>query len=182
MRKVIFAINMSIDGCVDHTRFFPNEDVFEYWNNFIHSVDLIAYGRKMYELMFPYWADPANCDSELEKDFAQRLTSLEKVIFSRTLKSADYNARVVSTDPVAELLKLKQAPGGDISASTVSMLPLLTQAGIIDEYRLVVHPIIVGCGVHLVDAGGLAEKLKLTLVSTKTFKSGAIALHYAKDE
>ncbi len=181
MRKVIFAINMTIDGCVDHTKFFPAEDIFEYWNSFIHSIDLIAYGRKTYELMFPYWADPANCDSELEKEFAQRLTRLEKVVFSKSLESAEYNARVVSTDPVAELLKLKQVDGGNISVSTVSMLPLLAQAGVIDEYRFVVHPLMVGQGVHLLEAGSMAEKLKLTLVSTKTFGSGAIALHYAKE-
>jgi dihydrofolate reductase len=180
MRKVIFAINMSIDGCVDHTRFSPGEGVDEYFTALVRDVDLIAYGRKMYELMFPYWTDPANRDTPLKNEFAERITGLDKIVFSRTLASANYNTRIVNTDPVEELQKLKQAPGGNILVSTVSMLPQLAHAGEIDEYRFVVAPVIIGQGPRLVEDGTLAEKLNLELVATKTFEAGSIALHYKK--
>lgn len=181
MRKVIYAINMSIDGFVGHTSFMPGQDVYEYSASLMFEVDLIAFGRKTYELMFPYWADQANWDSALEAKFAQRITSLDKIVFSRTLDSAEYNTRIVSTDPVAELLRLKQAPGKDIAVSTVSMFPQLAEAGVIDEYRFLVHPILVGQGPRLVEGGSLAEKLSLKLVESRTFKSGCVALRYLKN-
>jgi dihydrofolate reductase len=181
MRKVILAINMSIDGCVGHTNLGPPDlEVFEYFDALMRDADLIAYGRKMYEIMFPYWADEANWADELDTEFGQRLTAFDKVVFSRTLANAEYNTRVVRTDPAAELLKLKQAPGKNIYVGTVSMIPQLAQAGVIDEYHFVVVPVIVGQGPRLVEDGTLAEKLNLELVAAKTFKSGSVALHYKK--
>jgi dihydrofolate reductase len=181
MRKVIFAINMSIDGCISHMSFRPDEEVFGYFNDLIQQdVDLIAYGRKMYEIMFPYWAEEANWERAVEKGFGPKISGLDKIVFSRTLDTAEYNTRIVRTDPVEELLKLKQAPGGNILISTVSMLPQLAQAGVIDEYRFVVAPVIIGQGPRLVEDGTLAENLNLELVATKTFKAGSIALHYKK--
>jgi dihydrofolate reductase len=181
MRKVILAINMSIDGCISHMSLpGPDEEVGGYFNDLMLDADLIAYGRKMYEIMFPYWADEANWADELDTEFGQRLTAFDKVVFSRTLANAEYNTRVVSTDPAAELLKLKQAPGKNIYVGTVSMVPQLAQAGVIDEYHFVVVPVIVGQGPRLVEDGALAENLNLELVAAKTFKSGWIALHYKK--
>lgn len=182
MRNVIYAINMSIDGCVGHTSFggSPDEELFNYFTSLLQDVDLIVYGRKMYEIMFPYWAEEANRGTKWETEFAQRITDLDKIVFSRSLDSVEYNTRIVRTDPVEELLKLKQAPGKNISVDTVSMVPQLAQAGLIDEYHLVVHPVIAGRGPRLVEDGSLVEKLNLKLVATRTFKSGCIALHYAK--
>jgi hypothetical protein len=85
MRKVIFAINMSIDGCVSHMSLGPDEEVFEYINELMRrDVGLIAYGRKMYEIMFPYWAGEANSETKVEAEFAQWITGLDKIVFSRT--------------------------------------------------------------------------------------------------
>jgi dihydrofolate reductase len=181
MRKIFFAINMSIDGCVNYMSFRADEEVFGYFNDLMHQdVGLIAYGRKMYEIMFPYWAEEANRERAVEKGFGQWLTDIDKIVFSRTLNSAEYNTRVVSTDPVAELLKLKQTPGKNIYVGTISMLPQLAQAGVIDEYHFIVSPVIVGEGPRLVEDGTLTEKFNLELVTTKTFKAGSIALHYKK--
>jgi dihydrofolate reductase len=156
MRKVILAINMSIDGCVGHMSLSPDEEIFWHFNDLMQrDVDLIAYGRKMYEIMFPYWAEEANQETKVEKEFAQKITSLDKIVFSRTLHDAEYNY-----------------------VATVSMLPQLAQAGVIDEYHFFVLPVIAGQGPRLVEDGALADKLNLELVATKTFKSGAIALHY----
>ncbi|WP_184549338.1 dihydrofolate reductase family protein [Mucilaginibacter sp. FT3.2] len=181
MRKVIYAINMSIDGCVGHMSLSPDEEVFEYFNKLMHDgVDLIAYGRKTYQIMFPYWAEDENRETKIEKEFAPKITEMDKIVFSQTLESAEYNTRVVHTDPAEELLKLKQQPGGKIYVGTVSMLPQLLQKGVIDECYLFVAPVIVGNGPRLVENGSLAEKLNLKLVAAKAFKSGYVMHHYAK--
>ena len=182
MRKVIFAITMSIDGCIGHMNrsLAPDEEVGAYFNDLMLDADLIAYGRKMYEIMFPYWADEANWADESDAKFGQWLTAFDKIVFSRTLEIAEYNTRVVNTDPAAELLKLKQAPGKNIFVGTVSMLSQLAQAGAIDEYHFVIAPVIIGQGPRLIEDGTLAEVLNLELVATKNFKAGVIALHYKK--
>ena len=181
MRKVILAINMSIDGCIGHMSLpGPDEEVGGYFNDLMHQdVDLIAYGRKMYEIMFPYWADEANWADELDTEFGQWITDIDKIVFSRTLDSAEYNTRIVCTDPVEELLKLKQTPGKNIYVGTVSMLPQLALAGVIDEYHFVVVPVIIGQGPRLVESG-LPERLQLKLVESTVFKSGAVVLRYLK--
>ena len=182
MRKVIYCINFSIDGCVDHTKFSGDEELFDYFIGTMDDVDLSLYGRKMYGLMFPYWAEVAKNQSgtNWQNEFAQKITEVDKVVFSRTLDNAEYNTRIVRTDPADELRKLKQAPGKNITVDTVSLFAQLAQAGLIDEYHLLIHPVIVGQGPRLVENGSLAEKLNLKLVGSRTFKSGVIAFHYAK--
>jgi dihydrofolate reductase len=182
MRKIIYAINISIDGCVDHTSFTKgDEELFDYFTGNMQDIDLSVYGRKMYGLMFPYWADVAKNQSgtKWENEFAQSITDVDKVVFSRTLDSIDGNTVIVRTDPVDELLKLKQAPGKNISVDTVRLFAQIAQAGLIDEYNFVVHPVIVGQGTRLVE-GSLPEQLQLKLVETKVFKSGCVALRYVK--
>ena len=146
------------------------------------DVDLLFYGRIMYQLMFPYWADVAREKKEgrWEIEFAERLTSMEKVVMSRTLDSVMENARIIRSNPVEELRRLKELPGKKISVDTVSMLPELTAAGLIDEFNIVVHPILVGKGRHLFAPGSLQENFKLKLVETRVFKGGQVALHYVK--
>lgn len=184
MRKIIYTINISIDGCVDHTSFgpvSPDQELFDYFTRQMQDVDLDVYGRKMYELMFPYWSDVAKDKSgtKWENEFAERLTAIDKVVFSRSLDSVEGNARIVRTDPIGELLRLKQAPGKNISVDTVSMFAQIAEAGLIDEYNFVVHPVIVGKGTRLVE-GSLPERLQLKLVDSIVFKSGAVALKYLK--
>ncbi len=182
MRKIIYAINISIDGCVDHTRFTKaDEELFDYLTSIMRDIDLSVYGRKMYGLMFPYWADVAKNQSgtKWENEFAQTITDVDKVVFSRSLDGIEGNIRIVRTDPVAELLKLKQAPGKNISVDTVSLFAQIAQAGLIDEYHFVVHPVIVGQGTRLLE-GSLPERLQLKLVESNVFKSGCVALRYLK--
>lgn len=182
MRTVTFGMNISIDGYCDHTIFDPTEELYDYFTGMMDDVDLLFYGRVMYELMFPYWADVAKSKSGTagENRFAERLTAIDKVVISRSLDSVDENTRIIRNNPAEELLKLKQQPGKKISLDSVSLLPELIAAGLIDEFHLVVHPIIVGKGRPLLDAGSLQEKLKLKLVDTIVFKSGCVAHHYMK--
>lgn len=182
MRTVSFGMNISLDGYCDHTTFTPSEELYDYFTDMMRDVDLLFFGRVMYQLMFPYWSDMARDQSGTpdENRFAERFTAIEKVVVSRTLESAQHNTRIVRSNPAAELLKLKQQPGGKISVDTVSMLPELISAGLIDKFNLVVHPVIVGGGRPLLDVGSLQENFNLKLADTIVFKSGCVALHYEK--
>src|SRR5579863_5382540 len=117
MRNVIYAINVTIDGCCDHTKFNPDEETFEYFMRLLRDVDLLVYGRKTYQLMVPYWPDIAKSQSETKADieFAQTFVSKKKIVFSRSLASAeDENTKVVRTNLRDEILKLKQEQHKDI--------------------------------------------------------------------
>lgn len=182
MRPVTFGMNISLDGYCDHTFAAPSEELYDYFTGMMDDVDLLFFGRVMYELMFPYWADVARDQSGTagENKFAERFTAIDKVVVSRSLESVMENARIIRSNPAAELLKLKQQPGKKISVDSVSMLPELITAGLIDEFNLVIHPAIVGKGRPLLPAGSLQEQLNLKLVETKTFSSGCVAHHYRK--
>ncbi len=184
MRLVTYAINISLDGCCDHTKFGPGDDdeLMEYFTRFFDDIDLVVYGRKTYELMFPYWANVAKDPSatKTDTDFARAITAVDKVVFSRTLAKADENTSFIRTDPAGELMKLKQQPGKKISIGSVSLLPQLMALGLIDEYRLVVHPIVVGEGRRVFENTSFPENLPLKLSGTKVFKSGCVGLHYLK--
>ncbi|AUD03451.1 dihydrofolate reductase family protein [Spirosoma pollinicola] len=182
MKTVSFSMNISLDGYCDHSMFNPSEEVLEYFTETLSEVDLLFFGRVMYQLMFPYWADVAQnqTGTAAENRFAQRLTAIDRVVMSCSLNSLDDNTRIVRSHPAEELLKLKQQPGNKISVDSVSLLPELIQAGLIDEFQLVVHPVMVGQGRPLLTGGSLQEKLNLRLVDTTAFKSGSIALHYLK--
>lgn len=185
MRTVSFGLNISIDGYCDHTIGNPSEELMDYFTGTMDDVDLLFFGRVMYQLMFPYWSDVAENQSgtAAENRFAKRFSAIDRIVVSRSLDSGDVdhtNTRIIRSNPAAELLKLKQQPGKKITVDSVSMLPELITAGLIDEFNLVVHPVIVGKGRSLLDAGSLRERLDLKLVNTIHFKSGCIALHYLK--
>jgi dihydrofolate reductase len=184
MRNVIFAINLTLDGCCDHTRQLADEETHEYFTRLIQTeVDLFVYGRKTYQLMVPYWPDIAKTHSETkaENEFADAFDSVNKVVFSRTLDSAeDKNTRIVRTDLRDEILKLKQEPGKSILTGGVSVPSQLIELGLVDEYRFVVGPIIAGEGKRLLEGVRLPQSLQLKLVESKIFKSGCVALHYLK--
>ena len=176
MRNVIYAINITLDGCCDHTKFNPAEDLLEHFTHLLRDdAGLLVYGRKTYQLMVPYWPDIAKSQSETKADieFAQAFDSLNKIVFSRSLASAeDKNTRIVRTNLRDEILKLKQEPGKDILVGGVDIPSQLIELGLVDEYRFVVMPIIVGKGRRLLEGVNLPERLQLKLVESKIFKSG----------
>ena len=187
MRKVVYAINITLDGRCDHTLVPPPaEDVMEqYYIDLVREAGLFAYGRKTYELMVPYWPDiakdPAGSDQS-DVDFARAFVAVGgTVVFSRTLeKAGSPNTRIVRTDPGDEILKLKQEPGKDILLGGVDIPSQLIKRDLVDEYRFVVAPIIAGHGRWLWESVGFEKSRSLRLVESKTFKSGAVALHYVK--
>ena len=187
MRNVIYAINITLDGCCDHTKQVANDEILEYYTHLLRGADLLVFGRKTYQLMVPYWPDVAKNQSasKADRDFAQAFESANKVVFSQSLddaeaKKGDKNARVVRTNLHDEILKLKQEPGKNIIAGGVDIPAQLIKLGLVDEYRFVVHPVLAGEGRRLLQDISLPEKLPLRLVESKALKSGCIALRYLK--
>jgi dihydrofolate reductase len=183
MRNLIFGINTTLDGCVDHTKQFADDETHEYFTGLLREGDLLVYGRVTYQLMVPFWPEVAKSQSmtKASNEFAQTFDSINKIVFSRSLDSAeDKNTRIVRTNLHDEILKLKQEEGKNILVGGVSVPSQLIELGLVDEYRFVVSPIVAGEGRRLLEGVSLRERVQLKLIESKTFKSGCVALRYLK--
>jgi dihydrofolate reductase len=183
MRNVIYAINVTLDGCLDHTNGIPDDDIFDYYIQLLREADLQVFGRKTYQLMVPYWPDIAESQSETktENEFARVFVSLKKIVFSRTVDDVeDKNTRIVRGNLHDEIIQLKQEPGKNILVGGVDVASQLIKLGLVDEYRFVVLPIIAGEGRRLFEGASLQEKLRLKLVESRVFNSGCVLLRYLK--
>jgi len=186
MRKLIFAINLSLDGCCDHTKFNPDDETLDYFTHLIRDADTFVYGRTTYQLMVPYWPDIARNPSGHTKadiEYAQAFEAISKIIVcSQTLDKAEgKNTSIVRTNLRDEILKLKQEDGKNILTGGVNIPSQLIALDLVDEYLFVIHPVVAGAGRRLFDDINLHERLQLKLVSSKIFKSGCVALHYVKE-
>ena len=183
MRTLIYAINVTLDGCCDHTKTVGGDEMLEHYTPLLRESDLCVYGRKTYQLMVPYWSDVAKDPSKTKAsiEFGRTFDSLNKVVFSRSLDSAeDSNTQIVRGNLQDEILKLKQESGKNIMAGGVDIPSQLIELGLVDEYRVVVQPIVAGAGRRLLEDVNLPEKLQVKLADTKILESGCVALRYLK--
>jgi dihydrofolate reductase len=184
MRKVIYAINTTLDGCCDHTKTFADEELLEHYTQLLQGVDLLVYGRKTWQLMIPYWPDVAKDPSKTKAsiEFARTFESPNKVVFSRSLEDSagDRNTRIVRGNLHDAVVQWKQEPGKDILTGGVDIPAQLIELGLVDEYRFVVGPILAGEGRRLMEGVSLPEKLRLKLVESRPLQSGCVALRYLK--
>jgi len=181
MRNVIYAINITLDGCCDHTKMIADEETHEYSTRLMRSVDLLVFGRKTYQLMVPFWPDVAKSHSQTKamNEFADAFDSTNKIVFSRSLDSAEGRTRIVRTNLRDEVLKLKQEQGKNILTGGVDIPSQLIELGLADEFHFVVQPLIAGEGIRL-ESIRLPERLQIKLIESKVFKSGCVALRYLK--
>jgi dihydrofolate reductase len=183
MRRVIYAINISADGCCDHTKQFADDETHEYFAELLRGVGLLVFGRKTYELMVPFWPEVAKSQSmsAASNEFARVFDSRDKIVVSRSLELVeDRRTRIVRGNLQGEILQLKEEPGGDILVGGVDVPSQLVELGLVDEFRFIVGPVVVGEGGRLFEGVRLPERLEMKLVETKVFKSGCVALHYLK--
>ncbi len=183
MRNLLFAINTTLDGCVDHAKQFADDETHEYFTDLMREGDLLVFGRITYQLMVPFWPEVAKNQSmsKASNEFARTFDSINKIVFSRSLNSVeDKNTRIVRTNLHDEILKLKQEQGTNILVGGVSIPSQLIKLGLVDEYRFVIGPIVAGEGRRLLEGVSLPERLQLKLVESKIFKSGCVALRYLK--
>lgn len=183
MRNLIYAINVTFDGCCDHTKGVGDDEILEHYTQLLREADLQVFGRKTYQLMVPYWPEVAKSASESKAsvEFARTFDSIQKIVFSRSLDKAESrNTRIARGNLRDEVLKLKQEKGKSILVGGVDIPTQLVELGLVDEFRVVVQPIIAGEGRRLFDRLSLPEKLQLKLVDSKILKSGCAALRYLK--
>ena len=185
MRKLIFGINITLDGCCDHTKVIGDDELHDYFTQLLRDADVLVYGRKTYELMVPFWPDVARNRSgptQAMNEFAQAFDAVGKiVVFSRSLDSvAGKNTTIVRSNVKDEILKLKQEPGKSILLGGVDLASQIIELGLVDEYRIVVQPVVAGEGRRLLEGVNLHEAFQLKLVESQVFKSGCVALRYLK--
>ena len=174
MAKIVFGMNVSLDGYVDHQEFAPGPSLFRHFTEQVRDLVGSVYGRRMYEVM-RYWDedDPA-WDAE-ERDFAAAWRSQPKWVVSRSLKSVGPNATLVEDDIEAVIRGLKAQLPGEIAVGGPELAHTLGDLGLIDEYRLYLHPVVLGRGkpffagprppLRLVDSDRIGEDaIRLTYV------------------
>lgn len=178
MRKVIAAINMTLDGFCDHTAGIPDEEIHHHYADLLNHAGTTLYGRITYHLM-EYWRDvlknPTG-DPSMD-DFAVAMDKVPKIVFSRTLKSLDWpTAKLATKDLKEEILELKQQEGKDILIGSPSLIINSLKLNLIDELQLCVYPLIIGKGLPLFK--DIQDSVHLKLLKTKTFAGGAVIFYY----
>src|SRR5215468_8400525 len=174
MAKLVFGLNQSLDGYVDHQEFAPGTVLFRHFIDQVRGLTGSVYGRHMYEVM-RYW-DEDNPEWTAEfRDFAAAWRSQSKWVVSRSLKSVGPNATLVGDDIEAVIRGLKARLVGEIAVSGPDLARSLTDLGLIDEYRLYFHPVVLGRGKPFF-AG---PRPPLRLVSTDPVGEDTIRLTYA---
>lgn len=184
MRNAVFAINMTVDGYFGHEDGIGADDeLHEYFTDLMRQAGVVLFGRKTYQLLFPFWHTVAENQlmTPASNEFARTIDAVDKIVFSSTLKGIDSKNTTISRAKIEVVLQeLKNQPGKDIFIDGLSIAAHLAQLGMIDEYHFVVHPVVAGKGPRLFEAGSFKERLQLELVGSKKFRSGVIALHYKK--
>ena len=179
MRKLVFSINVSLDGFADHTVAIADDELHDFFTAQLDTLDAELFGRVTYQLLESYWPvapmDPAATKSDIE--FANKINALPKIVFSNTLQSAGWNnTKLVKGNAVDKIRKLKLGNGKSMSVGGISIAQALMKLSLIDEFWLLIHPVIAGKGRRLFAGGN--EKHDLKLVDTCTFRSGVVVLHY----
>ena len=183
MRKVIYAISVSLDGYVeaangDISWSFPDEELHKHFNERESMLDTHLYGRRLYENMTAYWptADENPSAPQHEIEYACIWKSKPKVVFSKTLDHVEWNSTLIREDIANEVDRLKSQSGKDMSVGGAELASTFMQLGLIDEYWLYIHPIILGSGKPMFQQLDRMHSLKL--IETHTFSSGVVLLRY----
>jgi dihydrofolate reductase len=179
VRKLIAAINMTLDGFCDHTAMIADDEIHQHYNELLSNADTLLYGRITYQLMESYWPTVAKnpTGNNPTDEFAVIIDNISKVVFSSTLKNVDWKNTKLKKEVIKEeVLELKQQVGKNILVGSPSLIVALTQLDLIDEYQLSVQPTILGTGLPLFK--NIKDRIDLKLLKTKTFGCGAVTVYY----
>ena len=177
MGKVIYSLNVSLDGFVetpDHSLEWAivDDEVHAWFNEQTRTLDASLYGRRMYELMANYWPSAENdpTATDVTREFARIWKPMPKIVFSTSLKHVEHNSRLVNGDVGAVLDGLRKEFDGDLDVSGPNLAGQFVRRGLVDEYQLVIHPVVLGAGTPFWPE--LDGALRLRLVDTRRFASG----------
>ncbi|MCT2593428.1 dihydrofolate reductase family protein [Streptomyces sp. N2-109] len=183
MRSVTYSMSVSLDGYIvgpdgDFDWTVPDEEVFRFWIDEIREVGVHLLGRRLYETML-YW-ETADQDPSLDdsmREWTSLWKPLPKVVFSTTLPAVRGNARLASGSPAEEIERLRAEPGeGDIAIGGATLAAEAAASGLIDEYRAMVYPVLVGGGIPFFPRR--ERRVDLELAETRTFGSGVVYLRH----
>jgi dihydrofolate reductase len=183
VRKLVYSMMVSLDGFIEdanHTLEWVviDEELHTFANEEARDAGVFLYGRRLYENMAAYWptADEDPSLPQFMLDFARIWKGKPKVVFSKTLAEVDWNSRLVREGVGEEIAKLKAQPGGHLSVGGASLAAACIELGLVDEYRLIVQPVLLGSGKPFFPP--VREAISLKLIETRTFGSGVAYLRY----
>lgn len=182
MRPLRFSINVTLDGCIDHTSVIPDEELHHRAAANLARADALIFGRVTYGMMEEAWRPSPSTGAwpdwmeDWMVPFAQTIDAAKKYVASRTLERVDWNAELLQGDLHTAVQRLKEMPGDGLFVAGETLATSLAELGLIDEYEFVVHPRVMGHGPKLFD--GLSTPLDLKLVGRQEYASGAVAMRY----
>ena len=179
MRKLIAAMNMTLDGFCDHTAMIADDEIHQHYNELLKSADTLIYGRVTYQLMESYWPTVVQqpTGNKPIDEFGVLIDNISKIVYSHTLEKVEWKNSILKREiNKEEILALKQQEGKPILVGSPGMIVAFTKLGLIDEYQLGVQPTILGHGLTLFK--NITERVDLKLLKTKTFQCGAMFLYY----
>jgi dihydrofolate reductase len=185
MRKIILLMSVSLDGFIEGPErqidwHVVDDELHRHFNDQLKAMGALLNGRVMYELMAAFWPtadlDPASTEPMVE--YAGIWRDMPKIVFSRTLERADWNATIARDVRVADIMALKARPGGDLALGGAGLAAAFMRHDLIDEYRVYVHPVLIGRGKPLFPASDATTNLRL--IETRTFGSGVVLLRYER--
>ena len=178
MKKLVAAINMTLDGFCDHTAIIPDDEIHQHYADLLSSGDTVLYGRITYQLM-EYWPTVVEnpTGNKATDEFALIMDNIPKIVFSHTLKNIEWESAKLATRSIEEeVSELKQQSGKDILVGSRSLIIQLMKLNLIDDFQLCVHPVVAGSGLPLFE--NLNDRTTFKLLKTKTFGGGAVTLYY----
>ncbi len=185
MRKVVYSLNVSLDGFIEDANGSldwgnPDSELLQFFNEQEREFDLQLYGRRIYENMAAHWTtahtNPSASPHEIE--YARIWQSIPKIVFSKTLAHVGANARLVRDNIAEEVSALKAQPGKNMVVCCAGLAAGFMQLDLIDEYRLVLHPVVLGGGKPMFPV--LDKRIGLRLIETRRFGSGVVLLRYQR--
>jgi dihydrofolate reductase len=183
VQRLTYGMSVSLDGYVaapgdDLSWGVPSDELFQWWSDRVAATGLALYGRRLWEAMSSHWptADQDPDATPAHVEFARRWRDMAKVVFSSTISTVDWNARLVTGDAVTEIARLKNEDRGPLDVAGATLAAAAMRAGLIDEYAVVTHPVLVGGGLPFFTV--LDNWVNLDLVETRTFPGGVLLTRY----
>jgi dihydrofolate reductase len=181
MGILTFGLNVTLDGCIDHTQGIADDELHDYWTQLMDQSGAMLFGRTTYELMEQAWPPVARDDQapRAMREWAQKLEAKAKFVVSNSRSDFPWQNTVrVEGDLRESIIALKAKTERGVLVGAPKLSTALEEMGLIDEYRIVIHPVISGRGPTLLS--GLTNARHLELLATQRFKSGVLALHFRR--
>lgn len=183
MRKLIFSFSITMDGFIDHDAVIADDELHDVASELLRTADIVLFGRVAYNLLADFWPS-ASGDKTLPasmREFADAINDLPKIVYSRTIQNVGWNTKIEKEVDPGQILEMKMQPGRNILlAGGASIARTFMSYGLIDEYRFLVQPIILGHGKRLFDDGRARQDLRL--MNTRVLRSGVVELVYQRTE